>query len=63
MAAKSAGIIPGSPVQTLDTEDSQDLTSLSNEDVSMVNLDHDISSVHQNGSPPPTLAGVSVIYY
>lgn len=57
MAAKSAGIIPGSPVQTLDTEDSQDLTSLSNEDVSMVNLDHDISSVHQNGSPPPTLAG------
>ncbi|XP_051878023.1 protein cramped-like isoform X2 [Pristis pectinata] len=57
MAAKSAGIIPGSPVQALDAEGSQDLTSLSNEDVSMVTPDQDLSSVHQNGSTPATLAG------
>ncbi|XP_078415181.1 protein cramped-like isoform X1 [Cetorhinus maximus] len=50
MAAKSAGIIPGSPVQTLDAEGSQDLTSLSTEGVSIVTSDQELSSVHQNGS-------------
>ncbi|XP_059835212.1 protein cramped-like isoform X1 [Hypanus sabinus] len=57
MAAKSAGIIPGSPVPALDAEGSQDLASLSNEDVSMVTSEQDLSSVHQNGSTPETLAG------
>ncbi|XP_067912449.1 protein cramped-like isoform X3 [Heterodontus francisci] len=50
LAAKSAGIIPGSPVQTLDAEGSQDLTSLSTEGVSIVTSEQDLSSVHQNGS-------------
>ncbi|XP_067859420.1 protein cramped-like isoform X2 [Heptranchias perlo] len=50
MAAKSAGIIPGSPVQALDAEGSQDLTSLSTEGVSIVTSGQDLSSVHQNGS-------------
>uniref|UniRef100_UPI00398F3D51 protein cramped-like isoform X2 n=1 Tax=Pristiophorus japonicus TaxID=55135 RepID=UPI00398F3D51 len=50
MAAKSAGIIPGSPVQGLDADGSQDLTSLSAEGVSIVTSGQDLSSVHQNGS-------------
>ncbi|XP_069762050.1 protein cramped-like isoform X2 [Narcine bancroftii] len=57
MAAKSAGIIPGSPVQALDTEESQDLTSLSNEDVSMLTSDQNLPSDHENGSTPATLTG------
>ncbi|XP_048465486.1 protein cramped-like isoform X1 [Rhincodon typus] len=50
MAAKSAGIIPGSPIQTLDAEGSQDLTPLSTEGISIVTSNQELSSVHQNGS-------------
>ncbi|XP_043567982.1 protein cramped-like isoform X1 [Chiloscyllium plagiosum] len=54
MAAKTAGIIPGSPIQTLDSERPQDLTTLSTEGISIVTSDQELSSVQENGSNTET---------
>uniref|UniRef100_A0A4W3HY77 Protein cramped-like n=1 Tax=Callorhinchus milii TaxID=7868 RepID=A0A4W3HY77_CALMI len=51
LAAKSAGIIPGSPVRVLETEGSPELTSLSTEAVSIVTANDGLTRVQNRGDP------------
>ncbi|XP_069343214.1 protein cramped-like [Eulemur rufifrons] len=59
LAAKSAGIIPGSPLPVLDTEGLSGLSALSSEEVAAAVSGQDSTAAHQNGDPIPAMGGTS----
>lgn len=59
LAAKSAGIIPGSPLPVLDTEGLSGISPLSSDEVTATVPGQDSTGTHQNGDPIPAV-GVSV---
>lgn len=59
LAAKSAGIIPGSPLPVLDTDGLSGITPLSSDEVTVAVTGPDSTGPHQNGDPLPAV-GVSV---
>ena len=59
LAAKSAGIIPGSPLPVLDADGLSGISPLSSDEVTVTVSGQDSTSTHQNGDPIPTV-GVSV---
>lgn len=58
LAAKSAGIIPGSPLPVLDTEGLSGISPLSSDEVTASVAGQDLASSHQNGDSIPAV-GVS----
>lgn len=59
LAAKSAGIIPGSPLPVLDTDGLSGIAPLSSDEVTAAVTGPDSTGPHQNGDPLPAV-GVSV---
>ncbi|XP_053132734.1 protein cramped-like isoform X2 [Hemicordylus capensis] len=59
LAAKSAGIIPGSPLPVLDTEGLSGVSPLSPDAVTTVVTGQDSTVAHQNGGSIATVAGSS----
>lgn len=59
LAAKSAGIIPGSPLPVLDTDGLSGITPLSSDEVTAAVTGPDSTGHHQNEDPLPAV-GVSV---
>ena len=59
LAAKSAGIIPGSPLPVLDTDGLSGISPLSSDEVTAAVTGPDSTGPHQNGDPLPAV-GVSV---
>ncbi|KAJ6657595.1 hypothetical protein lerEdw1_002311 [Lerista edwardsae] len=59
LAAKSAGIIPGSPLPVLDTEGLSGVSPLSPDAVTAVVTRQDATVAHQNGGPVVTVADSS----
>ncbi|XP_032702014.1 protein cramped-like isoform X1 [Lontra canadensis] len=59
LAAKSAGIIPGSPLPVLDTEGLSGISPLSSDEVTASVAGQDPASSHQNGDSIPAVGGTS----
>ncbi|XP_027466743.2 protein cramped-like isoform X4 [Zalophus californianus] len=59
LAAKSAGIIPGSPLPVLDAEGLSGISPLSSDEVAPTVPGQDSTSTHQNGDSIPTVGGTS----
>uniref|UniRef100_A0A667I0V3 Protein cramped-like n=1 Tax=Lynx canadensis TaxID=61383 RepID=A0A667I0V3_LYNCA len=59
LAAKSAGIIPGSPLPVLDTEGLSGISPLSSDEVTATVPGQDSTGTHQNGDPIPAVGGAS----
>ncbi|XP_007499399.1 protein cramped-like isoform X3 [Monodelphis domestica] len=59
LAAKSAGIIPGSPLSVLDTEGLPGITQLSSEEVTATMTGPNLASSHQNGDSISAMGGPS----
>lgn len=59
LAAKSAGIIPGSPLPVLDADGLSGISPLSSDEVTVTVSGQDSTGTHQNGDPLPAV-GVSV---
>ncbi|XP_072456120.1 protein cramped-like isoform X2 [Notamacropus eugenii] len=59
LAAKSAGIIPGSPLPVLDAEGLPGITQLPSEEVTATVTGQNLASSHQNGDAMPTIGGTS----
>ncbi|XP_072798480.1 protein cramped-like isoform X1 [Vicugna pacos] len=57
LAAKSAGIIPGSPLPVLDAEGLPGISPLSSDEVTAAVSGQDSASTHQNGDPIPDVGG------
>lgn len=60
LAAKSAGIIPGSPLPVLDAEGLSGISPLSSDEVTPTVSGQDSTSTHQNGDSIPSV-GVSML--
>uniref|UniRef100_A0ABI7WCB2 SANT domain-containing protein n=1 Tax=Felis catus TaxID=9685 RepID=A0ABI7WCB2_FELCA len=61
LAAKSAGIIPGSPLPVLDTEGLSGISPLSSDEVTATVPGQDSTGTHQNGDPIPAVGGSPVL--
>ncbi|XP_062956470.1 protein cramped-like isoform X2 [Cynocephalus volans] len=59
LAAKSAGIIPGSPLPVLDSEGLSGVSPLSSDKVTAAVSSQDCTGTHQNGDPIPAVGGTS----
>uniref|UniRef100_A0A4X2KS50 Protein cramped-like n=1 Tax=Vombatus ursinus TaxID=29139 RepID=A0A4X2KS50_VOMUR len=59
LAAKSAGIIPGSPLPVLDTEGLPGITQLPSEEVTATVTGQNLASSHQNGDAISAMGGTS----
>ncbi|XP_026340723.1 protein cramped-like isoform X3 [Ursus arctos] len=59
LAAKSAGIIPGSPLPVLDAEGLSGISPLSSDEVTPTVSGQDSTSTHQNGDSIPSVGGTS----
>nr|XP_045730613.1 protein cramped-like isoform X2 [Mirounga angustirostris] len=59
LAAKSAGIIPGSPLPVLDAEGLSGISPLSSDEVTPTVPGQDSTSTHQNGDSIPAVRGTS----
>ncbi|XP_053413804.1 protein cramped-like isoform X2 [Nycticebus coucang] len=57
LAAKTAGIIPGSPLPVLDTEGLSGLSTLASDEVAAAVSGQDSTVAHQNGDPVSTMGG------
>ncbi|MBW02130.1 Protein cramped-like, partial [Eschrichtius robustus] len=59
LAAKSAGIIPGSPLPVLDADGLSGISPLSSDEVTVTVSGQDSTGTHQNGDPIPAVGGTS----
>ncbi|XP_052519263.1 protein cramped-like isoform X2 [Budorcas taxicolor] len=59
LAAKSAGIIPGSPLPVLDTDGLSGIAPLSSNEVTVAVTGPDSTGPHQNGDPLPAVGATS----
>ncbi|XP_057604764.1 protein cramped-like isoform X2 [Hippopotamus amphibius kiboko] len=59
LAAKSAGIIPGSPLPVLDADGLSGISPLSSDEVTAGVSGQDSTRTHQNGDPIPAVGGTS----
>ncbi|XP_037670033.1 protein cramped-like isoform X2 [Choloepus didactylus] len=59
LAAKSAGIIPGSPLPILDAEGLSDISPLPSDEVAAAISGQDSTSTHQDGDPLSAVGGTS----
>ncbi|KAF5913776.1 hypothetical protein HPG69_002638 [Diceros bicornis minor] len=59
LAAKSAGIIPGSPLPVLDAEGLSGISPLSSDEVTAAVSGQDSTGTHPNGDPLPAVGGTS----
>nr|XP_005886924.1 PREDICTED: protein cramped-like [Bos mutus] len=59
LAAKSAGIIPGSPLPVLDTDGLSGIAPLSSDEVTAAVTGPDSTGPHQNGDPLPAVGATS----
>nr|XP_058892867.1 protein cramped-like isoform X5 [Kogia breviceps] len=59
LAAKSAGIIPGSPLPVLDADGLSGISPLSSDEVTVTVSGQDSTVTHQNGDPIPAVGGTS----
>ncbi|XP_007528070.2 protein cramped-like [Erinaceus europaeus] len=57
LAAKSAGIIPGSPLRVLDTEGLSGISPLSSDEAATAVTGQDTNGAAQNGDPIPPISG------